>query len=152
MNAPVEGDLAPDFSLLGTEGEFTLSRHLGTPLCLAFYPGDFSPVCTMQLRDYSAHQDQFSLLGAQVIGISSQPRDLHEAFRASAGITVPLLSDLDQEVAARYGVLGPLGFYRRAVFVLDASHRIAYRHISRAGLSYQPSTALLAALGAAGAL
>ncbi len=151
MDVPLEGDPAPDFTLSGTEGEFTLSEHLGTPLCLAFYPGDFSPICAIQLRDYSTHQDQFSSLGAEVIGISSQPIELHQAFRETAGITVPLLSDLDQQVAERYGVLGPLGFYRRAVFVLDGAHRIVFRHISRAGLSYLPSAALIAALNAAGA-
>jgi len=38
------GDKAPDFTLPGTHGEFTLAKALGQePLVLIFYPKDNTP-------------------------------------------------------------------------------------------------------------
>ena len=45
------GDAAPDFDLPGTGGRnYTLAEFAGTPVVLAFYPGDDTPVCTKQLN------------------------------------------------------------------------------------------------------
>lgn len=141
------GDLAPDFSLVGTGSRaYRVREFVGSPVVLAFYPDDFSPVCTTQLRAYSASIDDFSQLGAIMLGISPQSLSSHESFKERLGIRFPLLCDADRSVARSYGVLGPLGFYRRSVFVLDRSQRISYRHVSRAGLTFRSSDELLRAV------
>ncbi|MHB8189432.1 MAG: peroxiredoxin family protein [Ferrimicrobium sp.] len=142
----IVGDLVPQFELESTEGRFRLSDHMGAPMCLAFYPQDFSPVCSAQMRAYSTSIDDFRELGAEMVGISPQSVSSHESFRRRLKISFPLLADVDREVAGAYGVLGPLGFYRRSVFVLDRSHRVAYLHIARAGLTFRSSDQLLNAV------
>ena len=47
------GDAAPDFELPGTGGKtYRLSDYRGRGVVLAFYPGDFTPVCTKQFCSY----------------------------------------------------------------------------------------------------
>jgi peroxiredoxin len=141
------GDLAPEFSLVGTgDRPYQVREFAGSPVVLAFYPDDFSPVCTTQLRAYSDSIDDFTQLGAVMLGISPQSLSSHESFSERLGIGFPLLCDEDRSVAGSYGVLGPLGFYRRSVFVLDRGQRISYRHVSRAGLTFRSSDELLRAV------
>ena len=48
MTSPDIGDPAPDFTLEGPDGTFTLSEHRGRRVVLLFYPGDDTTVCTKQ--------------------------------------------------------------------------------------------------------
>ena len=90
-------------------------------MVLVFYPGDNTPVCTRQLNSYTADIDQFRAVEAQVLAISPQSVESHDGFSANqGGFAFPLLADVDKEVGEAYGILGPLGFYRRSVFVVDA--------------------------------
>ena len=146
----VVGDVAPDFALPGTGGrEYSLSEFRGRPVVLVFYPGDNSPVCTLQLTSYSADMSQFEDLGALVVGISPQDVCSHEGFASKEGIAFPLLADVDKTVGELYGVLGPMGFYRRSVFVVDAKGVIRYAHRATAGLTFKRSDELVAAVRAA---
>jgi len=144
VTPPSVGDKAPNFVLPGTGGVlYELASQQGNPVVLAFYPEDFSPVCSAQLRAYTSSIEDFRSYGAVMWGISPQGVESHETFAARRGIAFPLLSDQDREVARRYGVLGPLGFYRRSVFVLDRELKVRYLHIARAGLTFRPSEELL---------
>ena len=144
------GDIAPDFSLLGTGGvEHRLGDYRGKPVVLAFYPGDNTPVCTKQLDSYQHDLAAFEAVGAQMLGISPQSVDSHDEFACKRGYGFPLLADAEKAVAAAYGVLGPLGFYRRSVFVVDAEGVIRYAHRAMAGLTFKPSKELIAAIKAA---
>ena len=141
------GDMAPDFSLPATgESELSLSSYRGRPVVIVFYPGDDSPVCTKQLNSYNDGLNEFEKLDAQVLAISSQDLASHDAFSAKYGLKFPLLADTDKSVAKSYGVLGPLGFPRRSVFIVDGSGVIRYAHRAIAGLSYRPVSELIDAL------
>ena len=131
------GDIAPDFELDGTDGRFRLSDHRGERVVLLFYPGDFTPVCTKQFCSYAARSDDMSELDATVVGISSQPVERHEEFRALHGIPVPLLADVDRDVAKAYGVNRPVFGTRRAVVIVDEDGRVAYRHVHTFGLDFE---------------
>jgi thioredoxin-dependent peroxiredoxin len=138
------GDKAPDFTLPGTGGgSHSLADFLGKPLVLVFYPGDDTPVCTKQLNSYNEGLDQFTKLDAQVVGISAQSIDSHEAFAGKHELAFPLLADTDKAVAGRYGTLGPLGFPRRSVFIIDRTGTIRYVHRAIAGLTYRPVSELI---------
>jgi thioredoxin-dependent peroxiredoxin len=144
---PRAGDVAPDFTLPGTGGrDFTLSDYRGQPVVLVFYPGDDTPVCTVQLRNYSEGIAGFDDLGAQVLAISPQDVASHERFMTSYGLRMPLLADTDRKVAEDYGILGPLGFYRRSVFVIDACGVIRYARRSLTSLNFIDSGHLLEAV------
>lgn len=150
MSSVKVGDPAPDFSLPGTgHRTYTLSQYRGLPVVLVFYPGDDTPVCTQQLINYSNDIARFDGLGAQVLAISPQDVESHEHFAQEFGFAFPLLADTGLEVGHAYGVVGPLGFYRRSLFVVDASGVIRYAHRSRTGLTFKPSDELVAAVEAA---
>lgn len=133
------GDAAPSFTLSATGGgEASLNDFLGRPLVLVFYPGDDTPVCTKQLTSYNDDLSQFEALNAQVVAISAQSVESHEKFSDKHGFKFPLLADTDKSVAAAYGTLGPLGFPRRSVFVVDADGVVRYAHRAIAGLTFRP--------------
>jgi peroxiredoxin Q/BCP len=115
---------------------------------LVFYPGDDSPVCTKQLSSYSRELDEFEALDAKVLGISAQGIESHEAFAGKHDLKFPLLADTDKAVAALYGTLGPLGFPRRSVFIVDRGGVIRYAHRAVAGLTYRPVSELVEVLAA----
>jgi thioredoxin-dependent peroxiredoxin len=144
------GDKAPGFTLPGTGGkDYSLADYAGQPVVLVFYPGDDTPVCTRQLNSYNDDMSEFQGVGAQVLGISSQDVASHEQFSAKHGFSFPLLADVDKRVAGQYGTLGPLGFPRRSVFVVDADGVIRYAHRAIAGLTYRPVSELVDAVKAA---
>ena len=141
------GDQAPDFNLSGTGGKtYSLSDYRGKTLVIVFYPGDDSPVCTKQLNSYNNELSQFSEIGAQVLAISAQDMDSHEKFAGKYGFQFPLLSDPEKTVASAYGTVGPLGFPRRSVFVVNATGQITYAHRAIAGLTYRPVSELVEAI------
>jgi thioredoxin-dependent peroxiredoxin len=141
------GDAAPDFSLPGTgSAEVSLRQFAGRPVVLVFYPGDDTPVCTKQLNSYNDDLAQFEALDAQVLGISAQGLESHEKFSDKHGFAFPLLADTDKKVAALYGTLGPIGFPRRSVFIIDRQGIVRYAHRAIAGLTYRPVSELVEVL------
>jgi len=141
------GDRAPAFTLAGTgDRTYSLSEFAGRPVVLVFYPGDDTPVCTKQLNSYNSEFEQFEALDAQVLGISAQGLESHEKFSGKHGFRFPLLADTDKQVAGLYGTLGPIGFPRRSVFVIDGEGIVRYAHRAIAGLTYRPVSELVEVL------
>src|SRR6266581_5639700 len=110
-----EGDPAPDFELEGTEGPFRLSDHRGERVVLLFYPGDNTMVCTKQFCSYRDRAEDFAALGATVVGISSQDLASHEQFASKHSLNVPLLADVDKQVARAYDAFSSRLGVKRAV-------------------------------------
>lgn len=143
------GDLAPDFTLPATGGtSVSLSSFRGQPVVLVFYPGDDTPVCTKQLNSYNNELSAFEGVGAQVLAVSAQDVASHDQFSSKYGFGFPLLADTDKAVASLYGTVGPLGFSRRSVFVINGAGVITYAHRAIAGITYRPVSELVAAVEA----
>ncbi len=136
MPTPAAGDPAPDFTLDGTHGPFTLSEHRGRRVVLLFYPGDSTPVCTRQFCSYRDRADELTGLDATVVGISSGDVAAKAAWAAEHGLTVPLLADPDRRVAHAYGAANRLLGTRRAVVVVDVDGRIAHHDVHLLGIDY----------------
>ena len=134
---PQVGEQAPDFELPGTDGTFKLSEHRGERVVLLFYPGDNTMVCTKQFCSYRDRADDFAALDATVVGISSQDLDSHEGFIAKHGLNVPLLSDVDRQVARSYSAFSARLGIKRAVIAIDEQGvvRAPSRPSARARLS-----------------
>jgi peroxiredoxin Q/BCP len=145
---PAVGEKAPDFELAGTDGTFRLADHKGERVVLLFYPGDNTMVCTKQFCSYRDRPDEFAALNATVVGISSQDLVSHQAFTAKHGLTVPLLADVDRQVAKSFDAFSPRLGVKRAVIVIDEGGIVRYRHDHRLGLDYQSVDELKAALDA----
>jgi thioredoxin-dependent peroxiredoxin len=142
------GDLAPDFEAQGTGSRrYQLSSFRGSPVVLAFYPADQSLVCTMQLNKYNEQIAEFDGLDAKVLAISPQSVESHESFSTrEGGFAFPLLADPDKAIGRAFGVLGPLGFYRRSVVVIDPDGIIRFVHRSRTVATFRPPEELLGAI------
>ncbi|HEX2127965.1 MAG TPA: peroxiredoxin [Solirubrobacterales bacterium] len=144
------GDEAPDFELEGTGGIVCrLSELRGSWVVLAFYPGDFTPVCTRQFCSYRDAADHLDELDAVVFGISPQSVSSHERFTAEHGLTVPLLADPEHTTARAYGIVGAGGLVRRSIFIVDPDGIVRYRHVALLGLRYRDVEHLASALGLA---
>lgn len=157
MSTVKVGEPAPDFVLPGTDGtpeghrDYSLGELAGRPVVLVFYPGDNTPVCTRQLNSYTSDIDAFREVDAQVLAISPQSVESHDAFSSDqGGFAFPLLADTDKAVGKQYGILGPVGFYRRSIFVIDAGGVVRHAHRAVAGLWFRPTDELVAAVAAAG--
>lgn len=141
------GDTAPDFTLDGTDGTFTLSEHRGKRVVLLFYPGDDTTVCTKQFCSYRDRADELAELDAVLVGISTKDASSKESFKAKHGLTTPLLADADGAVAEAYGLLVKrLGMTKRTVVIVDEDGRIAHQHSNFLSLSYDSVDDLKAAL------
>lgn len=141
------GDPAPDFTLEGTEGTFTLSEHRGERVVLLFYPGDDTTVCTKQFCAYRDAADEMTELDAKVVGISTQGMESKQDFKSKHGLTTELLADPDAEVATLYGVYAKrFDMAKRTVFIIDAEGKIAHKHGNFMSLSFDSADDLKKAL------
>ncbi len=124
---------APDFTLpSGPDSEFHLADVRGRPVVLAFYPADWSPVCSDQLSLYQAIVHEFDACNAALVAISVDGTWCHRAFAEARGITFPLLSDFEPKgaVSRMYDAYRTVdGFSERALFVLDPAGRIEWQLI-----------------------
>lgn len=132
------GTPAPDFALEGTGGRtYALADYRGRWVVLAFYPGDFTAVCTRQFCSYRDESGTLASLDAEVLGISPQGVDSHERFAAEHSLNVPLLADTDKAVARAYGTLLPGGVVRRSIFIVDPQGILRFKDVSVLGLRYR---------------
>lgn len=124
--------IAPDFTLKSHQDqEITLSSYQSHKhVVLVFYPLDFSPVCSTQVPEYAGQQDEFIDLDTVILGINRDSLYTHRAWAAEYGIDVPLLADMNLEVARRYGVaIDEQGITGRAVFLIDKAGKVRLEHI-----------------------
>ncbi|WAC27937.1 redoxin domain-containing protein [Ancylobacter sp. SL191] len=133
------GVAAPDFTLPSTPDQMlSLSDLAGSPVILAFYPADWSPVCGDQMGLYNEILPEFRHHGAHLVGISTDGVWCHAAFAHDRGLHFPLLADFEPKggVAQSYGVYRPHeGTSERALFVIDGAGVIRWSYVSPVGLN-----------------
>lgn len=133
------GTPAPVFELRSTPDQSVrLGDFSGRRLIMAFYPADWSPVCTDQMALYNEILPEFQRLGAALVGISIDHAWCHVAFARSRNLHFPLLADFHPkgEVARAYGVYDDeIGMSERALFVVDEEGVIRWSHLSPIGVN-----------------
>lgn len=124
-----EGEEAPEFTAESTDGEeVRLSRYRGKWVVLYFYPRAFTSGCTREALRFKELHEEFRRLGAEVLGVSTDPPGACRRFSAKHGLPFRLLSDEDGRVSRLYGVLrGDKRTAERVTFVIDPSGRV--RHV-----------------------
>ena len=117
------GDLAPDFELKGNDDKVhKLSDYRGKKVVLAFYPLDFSPICSNEHSCFVNDLARFNDANAVVLGISVDSAWAHKAFAKHMGITYPLLADFHPKGAAasKFGLYhADKGLTARATVIVD---------------------------------
>jgi peroxiredoxin len=133
------GTPAPDFSLHSTPDQaVSLTEFRGRPVIMAFYPADWSPVCSDQMALYNEILDEFARYDAELIGISVDGIWCHLAFAHDRKLHFPLLSDFEPKgaVARQYGVYRDHdGTTERALFVIDREGVIRWSYCSPVGVN-----------------
>jgi peroxiredoxin len=106
--ALIAGAKAPDFtaqaSLGGKEFTFSLAEALRKgPVVLYFYPAAFTVGCTQEAHDFAEASDQFSALGASVIGVSHDSIETLDRFSVSeCRSKFAVAADPDQHIMKAY--------------------------------------------------
>ena len=116
------GEAAPDFTLFDQRGHrVTLGDLLRErAVVLYFYPKDDTPGCTAEACSFRDQYEVLKTAGAEVVGVSSDDVQAHEAFVAKYDLPFILLSDPGGSVRASYGVKRSLGLIEgRVTFVID---------------------------------
>jgi peroxiredoxin len=128
------GTMAPDFRLpSGPEEELRLSDFRGRPVVLAFYPADWSPVCTDEMVLYQELMPEFQRHNAELFGISVDGVWCHLAFAEHRNLHFPLLSDFEPkgEVSRAYqSYQADEGMSARALFVIDSEGSVHWSYLS----------------------
>ncbi len=126
------GKPVPDFSLPSTGGTFLLSSTRGAKVVLYFYPRDNTPGCTAEGAEFRDLHAQFRRAGALVFGISRDSLKSHANFKTKMKFPFELLSDPEEAVCERFGVMKQKSMYgkkvrgiERSTFVLDANGVLA---------------------------
>ena len=126
------GATAPEFTLPDHRGnEVSLAGLRGRKVVLAFYPNDFSPVCSDQLSVYQEVLSEIQAAGAELIGVSTDGSWAHNAFRKHLGLEMTLLSDFHPkgEVSRAYGAyLEEWGTPNRSLVLIDEQGVVRWVH------------------------
>jgi peroxiredoxin len=133
------GRVAPNFSLNSTpDQKVSLKDFRGQPVVLAFYPADWSPVCTDQLSLYAEVMPEFKKYNAELLAVSVDNIWSHLAFAKDRKLNFPVLSDFEPKgsISRKYGAFNEKsGESLRALFVMDPKGVISWSHLSPDGVN-----------------
>lgn len=128
---PEPGNLAPDFSLTGTDfSDCSLKDFAGKKMVLNIFPSIDTPVCATSVRRFNV--EAAVRPETVVLCISADLPFAHHRFCEVEGIenAIPLSVFRSPGFGKDYGVTittGPIaGLLSRAVVVIDASGRVIY--------------------------
>ena len=140
------GKSAPDFmanswvSSRNSFQEIKLSEYKNKWVLLFFYPLDYTFVCPTEIVEFSNKAKAFRENNCEVLGCSIDSHFVHRSWtlqdRKQGGlgpIDIPLIADINKEVAESYGVLNDIGVAFRGTFLIDDNQIL--RHMSINDLS-----------------
>jgi peroxiredoxin Q/BCP len=120
------GKKAPQFTLDGTGGSWSMSGAAGSAVVIYFYPRDNTPGCTQEGEDFAAAHTQFKRAKASIVGISADSLASHQKFKEKMRFPFELLSDPDKKVCKLYDVIQEKSMYgkkflgiERSTFLID---------------------------------
>ena len=135
QRTPLIGDTAPSFHAETTQGTIHFpADYTGKWVILFSHPSDFTPVCTSEIIALSRLEEECRALNTEIVGLSVDSLSRHIAWLYAIQeqvrirglepiqITFPLIADLSQTIARRYGMIHPKADNTRtirAVYFID---------------------------------
>jgi peroxiredoxin Q/BCP len=137
------GDMAPDFTLPGTDGKtHKLSEYRGKQaVVVAWFPRAFTQGCTIECKSLAENGDRIKKYDVAYFMASVDPLEDNIKFAKATSVTLgeganarvvekkeadfPMLSDPGKQVATAYGVLNARGTANRWTFYIDKTGRVA---------------------------
>ena len=138
------GEVIPEFTLPDQDGNLFNSNDIvgRKPLVIFFYPRDNTPGCTIEVCSFRDSYEEFTELGAVVIGISSDSENSHRRFASKYKLPFKLLADRQKKVHSLFKVESKLFnlLPGRETYVVNKEGRIqmvfnsinASKHMERA--------------------
>ncbi|MBA2628803.1 MAG: peroxiredoxin [Rickettsiaceae bacterium] len=128
------GDLAPNFSIkVSKDSALSLENLRGKYIILYFYPKDSTPGCTIEARSFNSLKEDFSALGAEIIGVSKDPLTSHDKFRKNHSLQFHLGSDTSGDLCEKFGVWVEKSIFgmkysriERSTFLINPEGKFAY--------------------------
>jgi peroxiredoxin (alkyl hydroperoxide reductase subunit C) len=136
---PLLGDDAPSFTAESTTGTINFPKDFGDKWKVLFsHPADFTPVCSSEILEMAALQDDFKNMNVDLIVISTDKLETHNKWvksidsvvyknRKPQKINFPLVADEDHSIARRYGMIHAntsTTRYVRGVFIIDPMNKV----------------------------
>ena len=131
-SAPTVDTQLTHFTAAMTGGQtFALNGRPARYTVLYFYPKDNTPGCTTEAMAFRDHHDEFTALGAQIVGVSRDSLRSHESFKSKLGLPFELISDPDEALCTQFDVMKMKNMYgkkvrgvERSTFVIDANGKV----------------------------
>ena len=119
------GDMAPEFSMVGSDGKtYTLSDYKGKKaVVLAWFPKAFTSGCTVECKSLAENGDKLKRFNAEYFMASTDKAEKNTEFANEMKADFPLLSDPDAVAAKAYDV-NLFGFAKRHTFYIDKTGKI----------------------------
>lgn len=136
---PLIGESAPSFTAESTKGTINFPSDFGRKWKILFsHPQDFTPVCTTEIIELAAMEDQYTKLGIKLVVMSTDALDTHVQWKksmeslnlnnnGSVKINFPLVDDNDRSISKKYGMIHPASNTTksvRGVFIIDPDNII----------------------------
>lgn len=123
------GDSIPDITLVGSDNQsHSLINYRGHPLVIYFYPKNETRGCVAEACAFRDQFDDFTAIGAKVIGISRDSVESHKRFIKNRRLPFLLLSDSKRIAETSFGV--PKSFLGlipgRVTFVFDENGKLIH--------------------------
>jgi peroxiredoxin Q/BCP len=132
MDLLKENTKAPDFSLLGSDGqEHSLKKYAGKKIVLYFYPKDDTPGCTQESCDFRDYRSVIEANNAVILGVSADAMDAHHKFASKYDLDFVLLSDDSKTMCRDFKVLDEKDRIQRTTYIINEQGQIAkvYAHV-----------------------
>jgi peroxiredoxin 2/4 len=136
---PLIGEQAPKFTAESTNGKITFPDENNSKWTILFsHPSDFTAVCSSEILEMAAMQEDFEKLNTRLIVISTDAVSSHIEWvksletikyknREPLKIRFPLVSDKSLEISRKYGMLHSFSSTTkdvRGVFIIDPNDKI----------------------------
>lgn len=126
------GDTAPAIDAMTNTGQrFVLSAQRGLCTIIYFFPKAFTPGCTTETKAFRDNYVELELVGAKLVGISTDSLATQCDFAKSTKAPFPLIGDDDSSISRAYDVLWPIiGVPQRVTYVVSKAQVIeaVFRH------------------------
>lgn len=146
------GDMAPDFSLQGTDGKVhRLAEYRDkVSVVLAWFPRAYTRGCTIECKSLAENGHLLKNFSVVYFMASVDPIEKNKGFAVEQQADFPLLSDPSKEAAKAYGVLQKQGHAARHTFYIGKDGKILAidKHV-RPATSAEDMAKMLADLGTA---
>lgn len=143
MSCVLVGKKAPSFSAKAVFNgkivdDFSLADFQGKYVVFFFYPLDFTFVCPTELHAFQEKLGEFAKRDAEIIGCSIDSHFSHynwlqmpKSKGGIEGITYPLVSDLNKEIARGFHVLKEEeGIAYRGLYLIDKNGVIRHQVVN----------------------